>query len=130
MHERNRPTLLPFSISARSQTAISPANLANSRTCVSRSDDHRFTISSIVLPRNIEGGGTAIAGVATPGAVGRLDVAVDDAIQISANVAFVQCQNIPVAFLFLSASLLAVLPVNENVGNVAGNKACEMQSDV
>lgn len=51
-------TLFPFSIKARSQTATSPANLLNSRTCVSSSDDHLLTISSIVLPFSIEGGCT------------------------------------------------------------------------
>ena len=51
-------TLLPFSISARSHTATSLANLLNSRTCVSRSADHLLTISSIVLPLSMDGGGT------------------------------------------------------------------------
>lgn len=53
-------TLFPFSIRARSHTATSPANLLNSLTCVSRSVDHRLTISSIVLPLSIDGGGTDI----------------------------------------------------------------------
>lgn len=60
-------TLFPFSISALSHTATSPANFVNSRTWVSSSLDHLFTISSMVLPRNIDGGGTAIVGA--PGAV-------------------------------------------------------------
>jgi len=45
-------------MSARSHTATSPANLWNSRTWVSRSVDHLLTISSIVLPLSIDGGGT------------------------------------------------------------------------
>jgi hypothetical protein len=56
-------TLCPFSIRARSHTATSPANLLNSRTWVSRSADHLLTISSIVLPLSIEGGGTVTMGV-------------------------------------------------------------------
>lgn len=58
-----RLTLFPFSIRARSQTATSPANLLNSRTWASRSADHLFTISSIVLPLSIEGGGTEMLAV-------------------------------------------------------------------
>lgn len=45
---------------ARSQTAISVASRLNSFTLVSRSDDHLLTISSIVFPLSIEGGGTEI----------------------------------------------------------------------
>ena len=57
---------MPFSMSARSQTATSLANLLNSRTCVSSSVDHRFTISSIVFPRSIDGGATAVVVVVAP----------------------------------------------------------------
>ena len=60
LNERLRFTLFPFSIRARSQTAISPANRLKSRTCVSSSLDQRLTISSIVLPLSMDGGGTAI----------------------------------------------------------------------
>jgi hypothetical protein len=55
-------TLYPLSIKARSQTATSPANLLNSRTWVSSSVDHLLTISSMVLPLSIDGGGTATMG--------------------------------------------------------------------
>lgn len=55
---RSKHTLLPFSIKARSHTATSPANLLNSRTCTSNSDDHLFTISSMVFPLSADGGGT------------------------------------------------------------------------
>lgn len=68
-----RLTVLPLSMRALSQTAISPASLLNSRTWVSRSEDHLLTISSIVLPRSKDGGGTAIAEVVFVGA--RADVA-------------------------------------------------------
>lgn len=61
-------TLFPFSIRERSHTATSLANLLNSRTCVSNSVDHLLTISSIVFPRNMEGGGTE-TGREDPGAV-------------------------------------------------------------
>lgn len=47
---------------ALSHTDTSAANLLNSLTCVSSSLDHLLTISSIVFPRNKEGGGTATAG--------------------------------------------------------------------
>lgn len=60
----NKNTLLPFSIKARSHTATSPANLLNSRTCTSSSDDHLFTISSMVFPLSADGGGTATEVVA------------------------------------------------------------------
>ena len=53
-------TLFPFSINDRSQTATSVANLLNSFTCDSRSEDHLFTISSIVFPLSIEGGWAVI----------------------------------------------------------------------
>ena len=58
-------TLLPFSMSARSQTATSLANLLNSRTWVSSSVDHLFTISSIDFPRSMDGGATVTAPPAT-----------------------------------------------------------------
>lgn len=61
--------VLPFSIKVRSQTATSPASLLNSRTFVSRSEDHLLTISSIVFPRSIDGGGTDIAVAVLPTAV-------------------------------------------------------------
>lgn len=60
-------TLLLFSIRARSQTETSLANLVNSRTCVSNSEVHLLTISSIVLPLSIDGGGTEIATEVTAG---------------------------------------------------------------
>ena len=53
-------TLLPFSTRARSHTATSPANLLNSLTCTSNSDDHLLTISSIVLPLSADGGAITI----------------------------------------------------------------------
>lgn len=57
-------TLLPFSMSARSHTATSLAYDLNSFTWVSSSLVQRFTISSTVFPRSIEGGATAtFAGV-------------------------------------------------------------------
>ena len=57
-------TLLPFSMRARSQTATSAANRLNSRTLVSSSVVHLFTISSSVLPLSIDGGGIATTGPA------------------------------------------------------------------
>lgn len=57
----DRLTLLLFSMSARSHTATSVANWLNSRTWVSNSVVQRFTISSIVLPLRMDGGGTDIA---------------------------------------------------------------------
>ena len=53
---------------ARSQTATSAANLLNSLTLVSSSVVHLFTISSNVLPLNIDGGGIATTGPAVLGA--------------------------------------------------------------
>lgn len=58
----NELTLLLFSMRARSHTATSPANLLNSFTWLSRSADHLLTISSMVLPRSIDGGGTDMDG--------------------------------------------------------------------
>lgn len=52
--------MFPLSINVRSQTATSPARRSNSRTWVSSSEDHLFTISSIVFPRSMDGGGTDI----------------------------------------------------------------------
>ena len=62
---------MPLSMSARSHTAISVARRLNSFTCVSKSDDHLLTISSIVFPLIIDGGGTEMAadGVVPEGAV-------------------------------------------------------------
>lgn len=68
--------LFPFSIRARSHTATSAANLLNSRTWVSKSDDHRFTISSRDFPLSMEGGGTATEAV---GAIGVADFTPDAA---------------------------------------------------
>lgn len=61
-------TLLPFSMRERSHTATSLANLLNSRTWLSSSADHLFTISSIVFPRNMDGGCTAMAVDVAPSA--------------------------------------------------------------
>lgn len=54
-------TLLPFSMSARSQTEISAANLWKSLVLASSSSVHVLMISSRDLPLSIDGGGTAIA---------------------------------------------------------------------
>ena len=64
IHQKFRPTLLPFSMRARSQTATSAANLLNSRTLVSSSVVHLFMISSSDLPLSIDGGGIATTGAA------------------------------------------------------------------
>ena len=68
-HSYVRPTLLPFSMRARSQTATSAANLLNSRTLVSSSVVHLFTISSNVLPLSMDGGGIATTGPAVLGVI-------------------------------------------------------------
>lgn len=54
---------------ARSHTATSLANLLNSRTWVSRSVDHLFTISSMVFPRSMDGGATATTGAVFPAGI-------------------------------------------------------------
>ena len=55
---------------ARSQTATSAANLLKSRTLVSSSVVHLFTISSSVLPLSMDGGGIATTGWAAVLGVG------------------------------------------------------------
>ena len=69
-------TVFPLSMSARSQTLISPASRLNSFTCASKSLDHLLTISSMVFPRNIDGGGTAMLGVAADAGAPVVDVIV------------------------------------------------------
>jgi hypothetical protein len=64
--DRYMLTVLPFSMRARSQTAISAAYVLNSRTWVSRSADHLLTISSMVLPRSMDGAGTDTATEGAP----------------------------------------------------------------
>jgi hypothetical protein len=70
IYQKSEPTLLPFSMRARSQTATSAANLLKSRTLVSSSVVHLFTISSRVLPLSMDGRGIATTGGAAVLSVG------------------------------------------------------------
>lgn len=52
-------TLLPLLIRALSHDATSLAKVLKSRTWLSSSSVHLFTTSSMVLPRSMDGAGTA-----------------------------------------------------------------------
>ena len=67
----------PFEISTLSQALISLARLVNSRTRSSKSEDHRFIMSSSVMPFRSEGTGTDILDCEAGPRLNEFDVALE-----------------------------------------------------